>query len=265
MRPNTPNTKQLSSIRWMGSALTLLVLSLVLFAFQPAEMPACVAEVYHIYQSYKLDEQDKGNVYMHYTIITHYQPEEGVPKESTRSDIEMLVSNRQMHYTSDDICVYTDGEDNFTVIPNRKVIYRANSLYGKDKQKSMSAYTMVQDSLFAVSEVISCKTIDNTKEGYNKVITMKPNKEGQKKYLYKDYTFYIDTDRQTIKKVEINLLPLPELIADRIVIVYNKVQKNYPGEALNKPVKNLFFTSKGVLNQRYSSYQLEDIRGKGKK
>ncbi len=245
----------------IASFLVLLVF--VFLSWSPAANNDCIKEVQDIYKNMKMDDLDKGNVYMNYTIITHFKPDGDKPRKSAKTDIEFVIGKEQMHYKTPEVIVYIDARDNFTIIPVRKVIYWSNSMLDIEKEKRVKAFTILQDTLFGISKVIDCKTKINTAEGYDKIITMVPMEKWTNVYPYKRYAFYINTKEKAIKKVIIDFLPQYEFT--KIELKYNKIELKYTKESLTDPVKNIVLTAGGQLNNTYKNYTLIDNRAKGSK
>lgn len=237
-----------------------VLLAFIFLSWSPVANNDCVKEVQDIYKNMKMDDLDKGNVYMNYTITTHYKPDGDKPRKNGKTDIEFVIGKEQMHYKTPEVIVYIDTKDNFTIIPDRKVIYWSNSMLEIEKEKRIKAFTILQDTLFSISKVIECKTKINTAEGYDKIVTMEPMEKWKKVYPYMRYAFYISTKEKAIKKVIIDFLPQYEFT--KIELRYNKIELNYTKVSLMDPVKNIVLTADGKLNSTYKAYTLIDNRAK---
>lgn len=223
---------------------------------------ACIEEVHTIYKSMKLDDLEKGNVYMNYTQITHFKQKQPSDPEQSKTTVECVIGKHQVHYKSNEISVYTDSVDNFTVIPMRKMVFWSNSALEQGKEKRIKGFNILQDSLFSVCRLISCKQQSNAVEGYNKVVEIAPEERATKVFQYKKVTFYINTETQSIKKVVIDFLPKFDYTS--IEIIYNKLELNYQKQNLKTPVKKLFVTADNKLKGGYKDYKLVDNRIAGK-
>jgi len=219
-------------------------------------------EVHRIYKSMKMEDLDKGNVYMNYTIVTHYKPDGKKPRKAATTNVELVIGKTQMHYKTPEALIYVDGKDNFTIMNEQKVIYWSASLLEVEKEKRIQSFTILQDSLFTHSKLIECKTKINSAEGYNKIVVMEPQEKAKSIYPYQHFTFYINTTEKKIKKVVIDFLPKFEF--NRIELIYNKIELAYKKEDLSIPVKNKVLTANGKLNDTYKTYTLIDNRAKQK-
>ena len=222
---------------------------------------ACIEEVRNIYKNMKLDDLEKGNVYMNYTQITHFKQKQPSDPEQSKTTVECIISKHQVHYKSNEISVYTDSVDNFTVLPIRKTVFWSNSSLEQGKEKRVKGFNLLQDSLFSVCRLISCRQQYNVEEGYNKVVEMEPEPRALKFFQYRKLVFYLNTETQSIKKVYIEFLPKSEY--ESIELVYNKLELNYQKENLKKPVKTLFVSADNKLKGNYKNYKLIDNRVAG--
>ena len=218
---------------------------------------ACIDEVYRIYKTMKPADGSRGNVYMSYTQITHLTQKQSSDPEQSKTTVECIIGKNQVHYKSNEISVYLDSVDNFTVIPIRKVVFWSNSLLERGKQKRIKDFNILQDSLFFACQLLSCKTV-SAAEGYNKVVEMAPEAKALKAFPYKKITFYIHTETQTIKRVFLELLEPREYKS--IEIIYHKLELNYKKEDMNVPVKQLLLAKDNKLKGNYVNYKLVDNR-----
>lgn len=248
--------------RWVRGEVCMLFASLLILSWIPVNKGnECINEVRNIYKNMKMDDLDKGNVYMNYSVITYYKPQGKQARKPATTTVEFAISKQQIHYRSDEASVYVDAKDNFTIIPHRKVIYWTNSLLEVEKDKRLQAYTLFQDSLFNMSKLVNCEKQINAAEGYDKIITMEPLAKAQAVYPYKTYTFYINTTQRSIKKVVIELLPKVKEVA-KMELRYNKIEQHYTKENLSDPVKNIVLNSSDKPNNKYKDYTLIDNRAK---
>ncbi|MES2286131.1 MAG: hypothetical protein V4547_10615 [Bacteroidota bacterium] len=219
---------------------------------------ACIEEVYRIYKGMKLEDINKGNVYINYTQITHLKQVNVSDPGLSKTNVEFIVGKNQMHYKSDEISVYMDSVDNFTVVPIRKIVFWSNSLLEKGKKERVNGFNILQDSLFSVCKLINCRQEYNVEEGYNKIVEMAPVERATKLFQYRKVVFYINTETQTIKKIYLEFLPKFEYTG--IELIYNKIEKNYLKENLNSPVKKIFVSANNQLKGDYKDYKLVDNR-----
>lgn len=236
--------------------VTCMGIGLVFTSFIPGN--ACIEEVHSIYKKMTLDDLEKGNVYMNYTQITHFKQKQPSDPEQSKTIIECVIGKHQVHYKSNEISVYTDSIDNFTVLPIRKTVFWSSSLMEQGKEKRVKGFNLLQDSLFFVCRLISCRQQYNVEEGYNKVVEMEPEPRALKLFQYRKLVFYLNTETQSIKKVYIEFLPKSDY--ESIELIYNKLELNYQKENLKKPVKTLFVSADNKLKGSYKDYKLVDNR-----
>lgn len=243
-------------------ALLIVFTAVVFIGFSfipPIPDKGCINEVYQIYKNMNPNATSEGNVYMNYTQTTHFKKKAPSDSEQSKTTVECVIGKNQIHYKSNEIAVYIDSVDNFTVVPIRKMVFWSNSTLKKGKQdERIKGIGLLQDSLFAVCHLLSCTTESNIEKGYNKIVAMAPNEKSTDLFPYKKLTFYINTLTQTIKKIDLELLPAYDYTS--IELVYNKIELNYQKENLKTPVKQLFFASNNQLKGNYKSYKLVDNR-----
>lgn len=223
---------------------------------------SCIEEVYRIYKSMKLEDIDKGNVYINYTQITNFKQVNVSDPRLSKTNVEFIVGKNQMHYKSNEVSVYMDSIDNFTVVPMRKIVFWSNSLLEQKKKERVNGFNILQDSLFSVCKLINCRQEYNVEEGYNKVVEMEPFERAKKVFQYRKIVFYINTETKSIKKIYLEFLPKSDYTS--IELIYNKIEKNYLKENLNSPVKKIFVSTNNKLKGEYKDYKLVDNRVKKK-
>ncbi len=228
-------------------------------AHTPVTGNACIEEVHRIYKSMKLEELDNGNVYMNYTQITHFKRKNLADPATSETNVEFIVGKNQIHYKRNEIAVYIDSIDNFTVIPIRKMVFWSNSLLEQGKKERVKGFNILQDSLFSVCNLISCKQQEyNAEEGYDKIIQMAPVERATKVFPYRRVVFYINTKTQSIKKLYLEFLPKFDYTS--IELIYHKIELNYLKENLKTPVKKIFVSANNQLKGDYKDYKLVDNR-----
>lgn len=218
----------------------------------------CIEEVYRIYKSMKLEDIDKGNVYINYTQITNFKQVNVSDPGLSKTNVEFIVGKNQMHYKSNEVSVYMDSIDNFTVVPMRKIVFWSNSLLEQKKKERVNGFNILQDSLFSVCKLINCRQEYNVEEGYNKVVEMEPFERAKKVFQYRKIIFYINTETKSIKKIYLEFLPKSDYTS--IELIYNKIEKNYLKGNLNSPVKKIFVSANNKLKGEYKDYKLVDNR-----
>ena len=253
---------QLKKISSLLLLIMLITLSFGWTTLVPAYNDACIEEVHRIYKGMKPEETNKGNVYMNYTQITHFKQKAISDPATSKTTVEFIVGGEQIHYKSNEIAVYIDSIDNFTVVPMRKIIFWSNSLLEHKKKERIKDFNILQDSLFAECTLIDCRKEYNVEEGYNKVVEMAPLEKATKIYQYKKLVFYINSETQTIKKIYLEFLPKFDYTS--IELIYNKIELNYEKENLKTPVKKIFVSANNKLKADYKDYKLVDNRTKKK-
>lgn len=219
---------------------------------------SCIEEVYRIYKSMKLEDIDKGNVYINYTQITNFKQVNVSDPGLSKTNVEFIVGKNQMHYKSNEVSVYMDSIDNFTVVPMRKMIFWSSSLLEQGKKERVKGFNILQDSLFSVCKLINCRQEYNVEEGYNKVVEMEPFERAKKVFQYRKIVFYINTETKSIKKIYLEFLPKSDYTS--IELIYNKIELNYLKENFNSPVKKIFVSANNKLKGEYKDYKLVDNR-----
>jgi hypothetical protein len=233
---------------------------LVVHSVKPEEI--CVQEVRDIYKKMNTAKTKDAVVYMNYTLVTKMREKDDNGKDEITSHIEMMMSEEQSRYLSEQVNVYMDTKDNFTVIPIRKMIFWSNSLMDVDKEKRLKNYNLLNDSLFTVCKLIDCKTLAKETGGYNKIITLSPVERARNIFKYEKIIFYINSTKKEIKKISIECLP--SLSYKAVELTYNKIDYDYKID-LSKPVRDLFISKNEQLNKNYIGYKLADNRVSDKK
>lgn len=250
--------------RNVASLLKLGVCLIVaLFCFSGTIPTDCIKRVHDIYKKMNSGNTENGYVYMNFTMNTKLSETVKTKDQFIQSDIEYIVGKNKMHYLSNDMKVYCDEKDNFTILPSRKLIVWTNSLMESGQGTRMKSYQVLQDSMFLTSRLLSCEVKSDNAKTYDKVIAIEPVNNSKKQYLYNKITFYINTSTNEIKKVVINYPPKSDYSS--IEVIYNKVQYNYQSKELALTAKEWLFTSNGNLQDKYKTFKLIDERVKSKK
>ncbi len=233
---------------------------MVSHGFSQEVSKACLDLVRAAYHQMNSTEKYPGsdNIYfLNYDLSVFMRDSLKYPPQKTQ--IRILKKQLRSHMVSEELSVYQDSMDVFTIMDDRKTIYRdkPGSLQLINQARTAQAI-MLQDTLLALGEVVECNNIDGRKKKADKQITLAFTEEDRKVLPYERLTFHIDSKNNYIHKILVRY-PAAHQMA-RIEIVYKELNYNYKTTLLDKPVASLIFDSKGKLLPKYKKYTMVDNR-----
>lgn len=246
----------------MKSLIIALCFAAVLFPKEPP-MDPCLQEIDAIFDAmYDHLPQNDQVAFVSYEVVTTSRPQG--PKEqaeSRRSMVRTYAGQQQYRFISDDIEVYQDQQESFTVIPARRTIYRSHSgVKGKGDER-LRQMKQLQDTLFLHADHTSCTKL-NTTGGADKLVTLFPAKKWTELTQIASVDYYLNSDKKTLVRQVIHYTNLKKLKS--VEYIFREIDYNYKQVSLRQPVKSLFMDG-GKLRQRYAGYQLVDVRDQKQK
>lgn len=193
-----------------------------------------------------------------------------VMKDSTndgvaRSTIEMWLSKKQMQLKSREMELYQDENDMFALLPQKKMIVRSDATPLSDDKLRRQRFSVIQDTLFALSTVKTCSRLKQEEAGADKLIVLELNEKGRQMLNTKTVSFYVNTAANELKKVKIEYdwqKASPEVYTDLAYVEYsiNHYSFDYKKKKLETHVERIFMRSPKELVSTYAGYKLIDNR-----
>lgn len=214
----------------------------------------CLSLVKECYRNlnYAPAENTNNIYYLHYSANTVMR--DSSKNNNSRTEAKMYLSNKKVRLLSNEMEVYQDEEDAFTVLPSKKTIYRSYPTLNFDKENRKKQLSMLQDTLLSMSEVSSCKVVKENKA--DKEVVLIPNAKAKQLFGVGKMVFYINSAEKNIEKVIINYLPPKEILS--VTYAFHSVEYNYKTDILIKPVLPLFIDKSGQLIPEYKGYRFID-------
>lgn len=195
---------------------------------------------------------DKGQAFfMHYVS-------ENVPHEKFRSSvikqtIKVYISPEQTTLESNDIAVYKDEKDIFTVVhPLKKVIWNPAGPGQELNAGGIQEMAAVQKQLLTSGKIVQCKTIESGQGKFQK-LELIPAKMYKDQYHINSMVIMFDLQQEMVEKVVINFKANQDVVTQ--IITYKEINFNYrdfkPGR-----VKKQFLDKEGNLSNQYQGYTL---------
>src|ERR1051325_602329 len=172
--------------------------------FTPPANDPCIEQVKNVYkkvQEVSFSYMNSEKVYyMDYTVrtATADSAQDGI----NESEIQMLACKKCLFVKSSQMEVYEDGDDAFVVLPDKKMVLRADADMLNDKRMKNSSMkvNMIQDTLFKFSSVSAC---GNTLQG-GKRILLNVNEKGQELLGIQSVLFVTNNSGEYFDKIRIN-------------------------------------------------------------
>jgi len=175
------------------------------------------------------------------------------------TEIRMWVDNKKMEVQSNEMQVYQDEKNAFVVLPSRKLIMR-NDPDRRENKVKINQINRVQDTLFALSKVVSSGLIKNTTL---KRIVLEVNENGKRLLKISKLTFVIDTRSHEFKSLKLDYSGSENREGNRIMYVYydfKTISMDCKDKILNNNFSPLFMKSENNLIDKYQGYTLVDNR-----
>lgn len=216
-----------------------------------------------IYNKVSLQELPKDNRVYFFDYEVNVQLANPQRTES-KSRVKVYLSKGHFEILSNQMSVYQDLKNSFTVLPLRKEIYWNESQFAKkDSSKAgapgdQSNLSFLNGQVFDHCKIISSSDIKG--EHFNKEIVLQPDENIRKLYKIEEVRFLIHTSKKTIKETLIKYAKGGQF--DHVAITYYNIDYDYGKADLGGPVKSKIFKSNGDLQPQYSQYRVVDNRGK---
>lgn len=196
------------------------------------------------------------------TYYCHYQTKItlkiGRDYSTQTTGVKILLNKQQAQILSDEMSAYQDQQFGIWVDHRQKTIFWRDADPESFKAFRQAYALSMQDTLLKVARVLECKDIQHPKA--QKQVTLGFDKAHEGMFPYNKLTYQIDTVRQMFHKI---IAEYPsESPIKQVEVTFLEINYNYKTDALNKPVKSLFFDAKGKLLPKYKEYQLIDQRSK---
>jgi hypothetical protein len=247
-----------------GRNFSLIAIALLFFNVFPnvygEDNSSCIQSLRDIYKKMNsIPETTDGKTiyYMNFNIKTTLRKQS---LEPSLSDVELMVGKNQMRYLSREMVIYEDEKNSFTVIPSRETIYWGDSNIGHNKNQREKRMTILQDTLFDLCSLEECRNVNQSKEGYDRIIVLKASSEAQKLFGMNKLTFFVNSITDQIKKISIEYPDNNQVSS--VEMTYNSINYNYQKNNFSRPVKSFFMDDKQELLSAYKQYQLIDNRKK---
>lgn len=245
--------------------LMFFCIIIVFSSFSDISNDACMEQLKGIYKKMNAinSTPSKGKrYYMDYTVRT--ATDDSSRAGITASRIQTWMDDKHLQIKSKEMEIYQDDLDVFTVLPQQKIVLRADAdkHAGKDKLRKT---TFIQDTLFSLSKVTECQDLKDDKA--NKKIVLSLNTIGQERFHISKITFLLQTEKQEVKKIRVDYVQKrKEARTKNNEIVYVEYTFNEISfdskKVLNDKVKDVFLHSESELNSNYKGYKLIDNRNK---
>ena len=241
-----------------GAGMVFIASSFIL----PPGEEHCITLLRSIYSKMNGSHLNDEVLYLNYTVIA--VPYDTVNNETTTNTIEVWMNKQQMHLKSDHMQVYQDNKDIFTILPNKKLVYRSDAFPGPEKAKKAGKLGLLQDTLFTLCHVVQCES--NPASPYQKIV-LRTNERGKKLFNIRELVFHIDTRKQVLKRIRINynkkwMLPGLNEGLSYMEYTFNTNVHDAGKKKLDKPVERLVMQPGKKLAAPYTGFQLVDNRYK---
>lgn len=240
----------------MKSMIAALCFTAILFP-KTVPLDPCLQEVDAIFKTMygHLPKEDRV-AFVSYEVITTNRPQGPKEQEESRhSTVRTYAGQQQYRFISDDIEVYQDKDDLFTVIPMRKVIYRANAGIKTNGDERLRQMKQLQDTLFRNSDRVICTKL--TGSGADKLVTLFPAKKWVELTQIASVDYYLNSEKKELQRQVIHYTNLKKLKS--VEYIFREIDYDHRLVSLRQPVKSLFMDG-NKLRPAYAGYQLIDVR-----
>lgn len=236
--------------------LGILVLSFSFFLSLTVDN-TCLNYVRKVFDTMNASAFSNKVTYLKYTVTAKLNERDKNDKNIVNSsEFELITMKEKARIYSKEIIVLRDEKNTFTILPQKQMIYWANSLI---KDKSVDAYgnlRKMQDSILKYSDKMDCKAVKAQR--YNREVAVYLNKKMSEQMQMKKVMYCIDDKKNTLIKVLVDYLPNNQF--ETIVYVFSEQNTDYQKADMNIPVVNLVFESGNKLQKKYAGYKLIDNR-----
>jgi len=249
--------------------LVLTVFFLQLFTIQsqsfnpPENKNKCKEDLRKLYaKQNNMQAPVEGKVYyLNYSVKSTPNKEKAVEQ---KTDVKIYSNVEKTYFESNTMEIYQDKKVSVSVIPSSKTII-VNNIYKeteKTKENKLKYLTVLQDTLFDLSEVEQCDLEKTTTGETIKKVKVKLTDKGVKLFKMTSVDFFLKKDADFINSYTINYSEKQRF--KKVQISFNEFDYDYKTDKLNKPILSLVFDANNKLLNQYKDYKLIDNRNKKK-
>ena len=225
-----------------------------LAAFSQLSFSECKTLILEAHEKQNIREYPADNdiIYLFsFKVITKTREDD----DAIESQSAIYIGKNQMKMVTDEVEIYQDRQDAFTLMKSKSEIYHSTSQLFEDREKRMNQFHRIQDTLLKVSEVSECTSDKDNSDSIDLIIKLKPNEFGRKSFRTREIIYHINQENLQIKKVK--YLHTPDNPIEYSEWFFIALDFNYREQNLfSKPVKDLFLDDNGELREEFSAYDL---------
>ena len=194
--------------------------------------------------------------YLNYTINTTVRDSaKGVNSQST---VEVIMNNKQAHLISNEMTIYEDDVQSFTIIPSWAIIYRGEPTLTRDKNERFKSLAMFQEDLFNTANVRNCTELQLDNTNADRQVVLEFDEENGKELGMSTLTFFLNTRSKTLQKM-VTVHPASNDVK-QVEYTINQISYDYETKVLDVPIVSLLFDKEQELLPKYRNYTLKDRR-----
>ncbi len=194
--------------------------------------------------------------YLNYTASITLDKENHFEKSTTTA--EVYANKHKSFLISKEMEIYQDEKYVLSISPMKKQIFITNLIGKSNKNDKLKYISFLQDTLFSMSEVEFCDDTSSVNGKIVKKVKLKVSEAGQKNFNISTIEFYINKQTDLFEKILIIYKPLFRV--SKIEVIFNTIDYNYKTIKLDKNILSIVFDKNNRLNDKYSSYTLNDNR-----
>ncbi len=180
------------------------------------------------------------------------------------STVQMWINKNGLMIKSRDMEVYQDEADVFTLLPRQKLILRSQTLPASMARHEAKRFGMIQDTIFAVSKVLSCK-----QNGALKTIVIEPSARAKERMNLDKLTFVINSAQGRIEKIRLEYTTAYiQQQANKVKVLeytFNDLSFDYQGQKPAAQVKKKFVDHQNRLTAAYTQAGFKYMDNRKKK
>lgn len=237
----------------------IVILILIIGLFVPMALTAqdaCTTKLLqYVHEMGKMKMPEKGQTY--YLKMSVKNSFRGNETKDEVINVESILSEDRMYYTSSMISVFKDTVDLFTIIHPTKTIVWYNNLSEEVMLKNQNDILAYQQNIINNSKVIGCH--DFVERGGNLTkIELSPDSTTRQITNADIISIVFNNDINRIKKLDIYYKT--EYPVKNQEIIYEGINYNYKGKMPKAPIRDMFFDKSGGILPKFNGYKLIDNR-----
>lgn len=231
----------------------------------------CMDELRRAYEKLQSAQQfPTSNTTFHVNYSVKVMSRDSLNDEAVQSTVEMWMQGNYMHLKSNEMEIYQDEKDVFSIFHQSNLIMRCDKGAAGGKSQKINRLSIFRDTLFALSEITNCE-VSGSGSSVQKTMEMTVGDKGREMYKIASVQFMLNMKTEAIQQVRINYTPAyksPIPAMENVAYVEYTIHDldfNSREKLKEERIAGQFMESSKKLNNKFQGYEFVDARYRANK